>query len=397
MPNRPMPPLRILHVTPYYAEAWAYGGIPRLAASLSRGLARRGHAVTVCTTDVRDRASRLAPARRAYVDDGVHVRVFRNLSNRLAYDHQLFVPLGFEAFMRRHARSFDVAHLHACRNLPGAIAAFHLRRAGVPYVIAPNGTAPRLERRFLAKRAFDAIAGRRILRRASRVIAVSRAEERQLGALGIPADALRVVPNPIDPAEFNVPPPGGAFRRASTLTDAPLVLFLGKLTPRKRVDVLIRAMASIRDTTAQLVIAGNDMGSEAAARSLVDAVGLRSRTCFTGLLEGRRRIEALADADVVVYPSEHEVFGLVALEALLAGTPVIVSDDSGCGELVRANGGGLVTPVGDVETLARSIETILDRPDRWRRAAEDAAERIRKTCGADVVCSRLDDVYRELL
>jgi glycosyltransferase involved in cell wall biosynthesis len=394
MPNRPMPPLRILHVTPYYADAWAYGGIPRLAASLSRGLARRGHAVTVCTTDVRDRTSRLGP-RGVYKNDGVDVRVFRNLSNRLAYDHQLFVPLGFDAYMRKHARSFDVAHLHACRNLPGAIAAFHLRRAGVPYVIAPNGTAPRLERRFLAKRVFDAIAGRRILRRASRVLAVSGAEERQFGALGIAAHAVRVVPNPIDLGEFGGSPRTGVFRRSFRLTDAPLVLFLGKLTPRKRVDVLIRAMASIGD--AQLVIAGNDMGSEAAAQSLVDAVGLRPRTCFTGLLEGRRRIEALADADVVVYPSEHEVFGLVALEALLAGTPVIVSDDSGCGELVRAHGGGLATPVGDVPSLARSIATILEEPERWRRQAARAAERLRKTCGEDAVCARLDDVYRELL
>src|SRR6266481_4992845 len=54
-----MQPLRILHVTPYFTDAWAYGGIPRLATSLARGLARRGHHVTVCTTDARDASSRL--------------------------------------------------------------------------------------------------------------------------------------------------------------------------------------------------------------------------------------------------------------------------------------------------------------------------------------------------
>src|SRR5689334_1004717 len=100
-----MRPLRILHVTPYYADAWAYGGIPRLAASLSRGLARRGHAVTVCTTDACDRSSRLN-GQSAHERDGVAVRVFPNVSNRLAYDYQLFMPLGLGRYMRRHARSF---------------------------------------------------------------------------------------------------------------------------------------------------------------------------------------------------------------------------------------------------------------------------------------------------
>src|SRR5438067_9524902 len=99
--------LRILHVAPYSAEAWAYGGIPRLLGTLTRGLARRGHLVTVCTTDARDGSTRLP--RSPASADGVDVRMFRNLSNRLAYHLQLFLPLGFGTFMKQHARAFDVA------------------------------------------------------------------------------------------------------------------------------------------------------------------------------------------------------------------------------------------------------------------------------------------------
>ena len=72
--------------------------------------------------------------------DAVEVRVFPNLSNRLAYHLQLFLPFGLNKYLSDQAGSFDVAHLHACRNIPGAIAAYHLHRAGVPYVLAPNGT-----------------------------------------------------------------------------------------------------------------------------------------------------------------------------------------------------------------------------------------------------------------
>src|SRR5205823_4706219 len=130
--------------------------------------------------------------------------------------------------------SFDVAHLHACRNVPGAIAAHHLYRRGVPYVLAPNGTAPRIERRRLAKLAFDVIAGRRVLESATRVLAVSDAERAQLDALGVPPSVVRMIPNPVDLDEFCEPPARGAFRARIGTPSAPLVLFLGKMTPRKR-------------------------------------------------------------------------------------------------------------------------------------------------------------------
>jgi glycosyltransferase involved in cell wall biosynthesis len=118
---------------------------------------------------------------------------------------------------------------------------------------------------------------------------------------------------------------------------------------------------------------------------------------FTGLVTGPERIEALADADVVVYASEHEIFGLVPFEALLAGTPVIVADDSGCGDLVGATGGAAVVRVNDVGALAYAIDEILAHPAVWRLKAERAQQHIRALHGSDVVCEQLEGVYEELL
>ncbi|MBI4486796.1 MAG: glycosyltransferase, partial [Acidobacteria bacterium] len=171
----------------------------------------------------------------------------------------------------------------------------------------------------------------------------------------------------------------------------------GKLTPRKRVDVLARAFARLRRSDATLVIAGNDMGAGARLQFLVRTLGIGQRTVFTGLLRARERLEALGEADVVVYPSQHEIFGLVPLESLLSGTPVIVADDSGCGEIVRAAGGGQIVPLGDVEALARAIDGVLDEPTRWRKAAADAAVHVGATYGADVVCEQLDRLYGEMV
>ena len=387
--------MRILHVTPYSPGAWGYGGIPRVAHSLTRGLARLGHDVTICTTDACDDRGRLPHGARHL--DSVQLEVFPNLSNHLAYHLQLFLPVGLENYLRRHAGEFDVAHLHACRNAPCAIAAYHLGRRGVPYVLAPNGTAPRIERRRLAKQAFDLVAGRRILRGAARVLAVSNAERLQLRDLGVAARAIRVIPNPVDLEEFTPPITTGRFRQRFGLPSGPLVMFLGKQTPRKRLDVLTRGFARLRRSDASLVIAGNDMGAGVEVRALVRTLGLERRTFFTGLLRAGQRLEALADADVVVYPSQHEIFGLVPLEALLSGTPVIVADDSGCGEVIRATGGGQVVPLGDAEALSGAIDGVLEDLPAWRAAASDAAVRVRTSFGDDVVCSQIEQMYGELV
>jgi glycosyltransferase involved in cell wall biosynthesis len=391
-----MTSLRILHVVPYYQHAWAYGGIPRVATTLTQGLARRGHHVTVFTTDACDERSRSnAPHTADRLRGSLDVQVFPNLSNRLAYHWQFFMPSGLSAKLRESAGSFDVGHIHACHNLPAAQAARALLRAGVRYVLSPHGTAPAFERRVLAKQIFTRTAGRHVLPGAARVLAVSDAERRQLLRLGIPPHRIAVVSNPIEDREYDPKPDGASFRSTHGLRESPIILFLGKLTPRKGVDVLLRAFATLRWTQARLVIAGNDMASGALDTLLEPSIAARVQR--VGLLRGRDRLDALAAADVVVYPSRDEVFGLVPVEALMCGSPVIVSNDSGCGEIIGTIGGGHIVPYGDANELAGAIDSILDLPDLWRRRARAAADRARVRFGTDVVCEELEAVYLEAI
>jgi len=393
--------LRVLQVTPYYEAAFGYGGIPRVAAALCAALARRGHHVTVCTTDACDAGSRLRspdgagprlrawPPRRAR--DGVEVRIFPNLSNLLAWRLQFFSPVGLRAWLRQHASEFDLAHIHGHHHLPGVIAAAELKRAGIPYLLAPNGTAPRIERRRLAKTIFDHTVGRHVLRGAHLVIAVSEAERMQLEALGIEPERIRGLPNSVDLDEFEDLPPPGPRARAATR-----VVYLGQLTPRKQVDVLVRALSRLPEQVS-LEIAGGDGGCEGSLRRLVARLGLASRVRFAGLLRGRGRLEALAAADVVAYAGRDEVFGLVALESLLCGTPVVVADDCGSGELVRRLGGGLCVPPGDDAALAGALAAILAECERWREAARRAAGEVRRLFASDAVAAICQGVYEAVI
>ena len=391
--------MRILHVTPYYERAWAYGGIPRIAGALARGLVRRGHQVTVCTTDVQDDRSRLARRAKVLVGGGVRVRVFPNLSNHAAYHRQLFLPLGLTRYLQRRAGDFDVAHLHGFHNLLGVAAARCLTRAGVPYVLAPNGTAPLIERRQAAKWIFDQTLGREVMPGAARVLAVTEVERRQLRSLGVDAGRLRVLPNPVELSEYEGLKRGRFRQRLGLERHHRLLLYLGRWSPRKRLDVVVRAAAQLcrGDDLVRLVIAGNDMGCGPALRRQVRRAGLEGQVRLVPLLRGQLRLEALADADVVVYPGADEIFGLVVLESMLCGTPVLVADDCGAAELVGRVGGGLALPEGDDRALADGIREVLGSPDTWAANLGRAVPLVRQAFGADVVCAGLERLYQEVV
>lgn len=373
--------MRVLHVTPCYPPTWAYGGIPRAVHGLARALGAAGVDVRVWTTDAFD-AARRAPVPARHRLDGVDVAVARLASNRLAWHHQLYLPMG-----RPPLDGVDVVHLHAHRNLLNWTAWRAARAAGLPVVWTPHGTAPRLERKVAAKAVWDAVFDGGVPRDADRVVATSKAEVRMLLEVGVPADRLRRIPNGLWLEEFADLPPRGAFRARHGLGDGPLVAYLGQVTPRKGVDRLVAAFEGGALAPARLVVAGPVRGMAAPAGG-----GAR----FVGTLEGPERLALLVDADVLAYPSTHEVFGLVPLEGLLCGAPVVVGDDCGCGEIVAEAGAGLRVD-GTVEALRGAIRALL--ADRAAAAAmvERGRQYVARHLDYAKVAAAHVDVYSEAL
>jgi len=381
-------------VTPSFYPAWAYGGIPRCAYELCRELAVLGHEITVWTSDVFDRDSRLGTAEDTV--DGIGIRRFRNLSNRLAHDFQLYVPLGIFRAAKEHVREFDLVHIHSHRHLLQVAVAKAARAAQVPYVLTGNGTVPAIERYVGIKHVLDVLGVGSIVRDTAACVAVSRAEIPHYVNAGVPLDRIRVIPNGVRLAEFDQLPVAGEFRRTHGLGEGPLIVFVGKITPRKGVDVLLRALARLPEPV-QLVVAGNFMMDERPIRALVDELGLGHRVRFPGLLLGEERNAAYVDADVVAYPSIDEIFGLVAAEAIMCRSPVVVCGDSGCGELVRACGGGEVVPYGDPAALAAALGRLLDNPAARAEHVRRAMAYVRENLGWASIAARTADLYAEIV
>lgn len=185
--------------------------------------------------------------------------------------------------------------------------------------------------------------------RCQRVVACSDWVRDDLAASGVPAET---VPWP-------VPPPSPGYRRMPA--PDPLVLYVGRLSPEKGVDVLLRAFAAIRGgfPQARLRIAG-DGPDRAPLEALARELGLQSVTVFTGWLAPAHVEDELSKAWVAVAPSLWaEPFGLVAAEAIVHGVPAIVSATGGLAEIVEPGVSGLVVPNGDVSALAGSLHHVL--------------------------------------
>ncbi|MFH1551178.1 MAG: glycosyltransferase [Planctomycetota bacterium] len=409
-------PLKILHVVPYFFPAWAYGGIPRIAYEICREQARRGHDVTVATTDVLNETQRVPFEKKGgakfsdYIEsirqsiDGCTVYYFRNFSNALAYHMQAFLPLGLKSWAKKNVRRFDVVHMHGHRHMLNSAVARCARKAGVPYVMTANGTVLAIERRFLLKRIFDPLFGSHVLRGAAHFTAVSEAEIAQYEQAGIPRDRITVVYNGINLDDYENPPPPGTFKKERGLAGKKIILYLGKITPRKGIEFLVQAYAALLDEAgpvtrenSRLVIAGNDMGFRAKLESLADDLKLGGQVLFTGLLTGEEKLACYVDADVCAYPSTLEIFGLVPFESLMCGTPVIVTNDCGCGEVVARARAGRLVPYGDADALKDALAAALGADaEVLEEEVRRGKEFIRENLGYEKIAHEYVEVYRRL-
>ena len=386
--------MHILQVTPYFPPAYAYGGIPRIVHGLSQHLHKMGHRVSVLTTDACDAVSRVN--RTIYGnEDGVHVWSVPNISNRLAYHQQLFLPLLDSEYFEQIEREVpvDIIHLHGHRHLLNNIVLRWAKQRDIPYVFTANGTLRRHERKILIKVVWDALLSGSIPRKADACIAVSKTDRSIHRKQGISDIKVHHIPNGLDLSEFH--PIESSFFQ--TTFDVPAghkcILYLGRISPRKGVDTLVQSFQHLQTRNAHLVIAGSDMGGLRDAKLLAKR---HPHIHFSDTISGSNRLQALSAADLVVYPSKDEIFGLVPFEALMSGTPVLVSDDCGCGEIIREVDAGSITPYGDVHKLTEEIDALLSTPDRCRDMVTRGQQYIREHLSFDVIARRHSDLYHHL-
>ncbi|GHH86144.1 glycosyl transferase family 1 [Streptomyces sulfonofaciens] len=345
--------MKVLHAVTLHSPTGAFGGPVRVALNLAKGLAARGHEPRLVAladgfpgpppTEVEGVPARLYPARRV-------------------------LPLGFSGLTSpallagagRLVRGADVVHVHLARDLvtlPVALAALRARR---PLVLQTHGMVDPSGR--ASARLLDALAVRRVLRSADRLLYLTDHERGALEEVAGPfarARAVRLV-NGVPAQDAGAAPAG-----------PPRILYAARLQERKRPRDFVAAAPEVLrgNPAAEFVVAGPDEGELTAVRALADELGLAHKVLFPGPLTGAQMLTELRRAHVYVLPSVDEPFPMSVLEAMAVGTPVVVTRSNGLASDVAKAAAGRV--VADADGIAGAVLDLLD-PDT-RRAASAAA------------------------
>lgn len=372
--------MRVLHLYKDYAPV--FGGIENHIRVLAEGLRAAGVDARVLVTNTGPRTVRETIA-------GVPV----TKTGRQANLSSAPLSLGFLPEVWRQEKGADIAHAHAPYP-PGELAHLFLGRAR-RFMITYHSD-------IVKQRVLGAVYApflRAALRRAS-LIAVATPVHVQVSPFLQPvAEKCRVIPYGQDLSRF-APAPGrmeAAAQIRKRFGGGPLVLFVGRLRHYKGVDVLIRAMQDVPD--AQALIAGIGP-EEAGCRALAGALGLGERVHFLGEPTDDELAALYRAADLFVLPSTNraEMFGIVQIEAMASGLPVICTELGTGTSFVNQHGvTGLVVPPKDPAALAAAIRRILGNPDLAWRMGNAGMTRAASEFSVEVMVRRTIDFYDEAL
>ncbi|MBM9594020.1 glycosyltransferase [Roseitranquillus sediminis] len=340
---------RVLHVTPYLDAA--AGGPPVVVERLAEGADPNGYAARILTSAALTEDGGAALGRRhgvAVVPSQARA-IFGSGQRRVA----------------EIVRAVDIVHLHTLWSPLVAAAAAAARRAGVPYVLSPHGMAApwSTRQKSLRKRIYWGLVERRTVANAARVVFTSAAERDQATLLEAGARTAVI------PLGADAPPAPRAELAAAFLAEhpdlvgRPLLLFLGRLHPKKRPEALVAAMPAILTAVPNAVllfVGGGERRIVQALTRQAQELGLGSSVRLLGPRTGVCKWRVLAAASLFTLPSQQENFAIAAAEALRSGVPVLTTRQVDIWqEIVAADAGRALDETDIVGSIAREVVALL--------------------------------------
>ncbi|MEU1937995.1 glycosyltransferase [Streptomyces coeruleorubidus] len=372
------------------------GGQNVHVACLAGALADRGHRVTVYTRrDAPDLPCRVE------LRDGVEVHhVPAGPAEPLPKDELLPYMGEFGRYLARgwRNRAPDLVHSHYWMS---GLAALRATRAhGLPLLHTYHalGTVKRRHQRQADTSPPERIPGEtEIGLGCDRIVATCRDEAAELTRMGIPPHKIGIVPCGVDPDRFS--PKGPAAPRGPY---PHRLLQLGRLVPRKGAAVAVAALARLPGT--ELVVVGgppadrlDDDPEVRRLRGIARDAGVADRVRFTGAVPSEQVPPLLRSADVVVCPADYEPFGIVPLEAMACGVPVVASAVGGQLDTVADPGTGRLVPPRDPEALARAVAGLLADPAARAACGAAGRRRVLGRYGWGQVAAATEAAYCEVL
>jgi len=383
--------MKILLINSIFYPAVGWGGPITATFDLARKLASKGNKVTVFTGNAKDYHNNLEISNKIETD-GFEIRYFKNWSTGLKY---FFTP-GMIPALIKNISKYDIVHINSYRQFQDMISLIILSFIKKPFVLTSHGyVLPEGEGKTY-KKMYDFLFGKKLLKKSNRVIAFHEKNLKEYQIMGVKKENIRIIPNTIDIENL---PKRGEFRKKIGLTNnEKILMYLGRINEEKGIGFLINAFSKIESSDLHLVLAGPDFNFVDKAKEMIEELGLKDRTHFTGLLEKKEKMEAFTDADIVVYPSLHEAgISMVVLEAAAASKPIIISDCIGFAEEVTKNNAGIAIPVTDIEKFSAAIIQMNSNEEEAIQMGQRANKIIKEKFSWEVAVKQHLEVYSEAM
>ena len=380
---------------------WEYpprivGGIARVVHDLSKRLIKDGHEVTVITYRDGD---------TPYFENDKGVKVYRvdnymiKSNNFIDWIMQLnFNMIAKAGELISQGVKFDVVHAH---DWLVANAAKTLKSAyGIPLVSTIHATeAGRNSGIHDDTQRYINDTEWMLTYESTEVIVNSNFMKSHIqGLFGLPFDKINVVPNGINLTNFNGIERDYEFRRQYAADNEKIILYVGRLVYEKGIQHLISAMPKILEGyhDSKLVIAGKG-GMIDELKAQASAMGISNKVYFTGYLNSKQVQKMYKCADVAVFPSTYEPFGIVALEAMLAGVPTVVSDVGGLNEIIEHGVNGMKSYAGNPNSIADSILALLYDGKLCSNIAKNAKNKVKQEYNWNKIAQDTHFIYQKAI
>jgi glycosyltransferase involved in cell wall biosynthesis len=410
-----MTKMRILQIVP--SISLVYGGPSQMVLGLSKALANQGVDVTILTTDSNGDFGQPpldVPLDKPVPQDGYQVRYFRCSPFR-----RYKFSLDLLRWLWQHAGEFDLAHIHALFSPVSTAAATVARKRNLPYILRPLGTLDPadLQKKRRLKQVYVGLWEGANLAGAAGIHFTSEQEAKISQRFGTNAPDI-VIPLGVTPPEelqSNGVDRGDegdredgedgeefpSYQSPIPNPQSPILLFMSRIDPKKGLDLLIPALETLlaEGLGFQFILAGanpQDPEYERQIQQQIQGSSLSSQTTITGFVEGEVKAALLQKADLFVLPSYYENFGIAVAEAMVAGTPVVISDQVHiCPEVKGAEAGWVCGC--DLASLTQTLREALRDAREQKRRGVNARDYALEHYSWDAIAQTMIEAYRNII
>lgn len=393
--------MKLLTVISSYYPAFQCGGPISSVHALNKALVKKGIDVSVYTTNVALETQ--VCVNKETIVEGVKVTYFAfNRSLEFLGTTGWQFSLTMAKRLKRNLKDFDLVYVIGVWNHSVAVTCHYCRKYKIPYIISPRGLLYPYAtgKKPWKKWPYYYFIARKDLTCANAIHYTSDNEAESCHQLLGLRNKTIVIPNGLDLSEFADLPQAQVFRRHyPDLQDKRIILFLGRISWKKGLDILIEVFNKIAKerSDTHLVIAGVDEGGYIkSVKKWVGKYGLENRVTFTGMLLGREKLAAFVDSNLFVLPSYSENFGMSVIEAMACGLPVVISNQVGVYKDIQKNNGAVVVEC-NAASLYQGITAILDNPDLAARLTLQARKITADYFDIEKVADRMLEAFGECL